>query len=241
MIGLVLAAGHGKRLAPITAELPKTLVPVLNDLTLLDFILENLAAVGVSRVVVVAGHAAQALRDRIPRLRTRYGLEVETLLNDRFDLNNAYSLWLAREVFAEGALLINGDTLHPRSVEQCLLAQRGPGLLLAVDQVRRLTEEAMKVQLSSRLVTRITKQIDPLLADGEYIGAALIEPCAAADLVAALEETWQRDGQAYYEDGFQALIDHGGKISTVDIGEVEWVEVDDHEDLGRAREIACRY
>ena len=40
--------------------------------------------------------------------------------------NNAYSLWLAREHFAEGVLLVNGDTVHPVSVEETLLAARGP-------------------------------------------------------------------------------------------------------------------
>jgi choline kinase len=39
--------------------------------------------------------------------------------------NNAYSLWLAREHFARGALLVNGDTVHPASVEKTLLAARG--------------------------------------------------------------------------------------------------------------------
>jgi len=68
----------------------------------------------------------------------------------------------------------------------------------------------------------------------------LIEPEAADALADALETTWRRDPQLYYEDGFQVHADRGGRIGIASIGAVEWVEVDDHDDLARAREVACR-
>jgi choline kinase len=90
------------------------------------------------------------------------------------------------------------------------------------------------------MLTRITKTMDPALAHGEYIGATLIAAEAAAPLAAALEVTWRRDPSLYYEDGFQEYADRGGAIGTAPIGEVEWVEVDNHDDLRRARQIAAR-
>ena len=89
-------------------------------------------------------------------------------------------------------------------------------------------------------LTRITKLMDPALAHGEYIGATLIGAPAAAPLAAALEVTWRRDPSLYYEDGFAELVGRGGMIEVAPIGEVEWVEVDNHDDLRRAREIAAR-
>jgi choline kinase len=155
--------------------------------------------------------------------------------------NNAYSLWTAREHFAEGVLLINGDTVHPPSVQETLLAARGPDILLALDDVKPLAEEEMKVHVSDAgRMTRINKAIDPVTAQGEYIGLALIEPAAADALADALEATFTRDPQLYYEDGFQEFSDRGGHVGTAPIGGVEWAEVDDHRDLERAREIACR-
>ena len=90
------------------------------------------------------------------------------------------------------------------------------------------------------LLTRITKQMDPAAAAGEYIGVTLIEPHAADALAAALQATFERDPQLYYEDGFQELADRGGRVRIAPIGVVDWVEVDDHADLARAREVACR-
>jgi choline kinase len=246
VIGLVLAAGAGRRLRPDTDHLPKTLLPVDGDTTILDIGLRNLAAAGLTDIVVVVGYAAAAIADRVPELERCYGVALELVHNDRAEeWNNAYSLWLAREHFGAGVLMVNGDTVHPASVERTLLAARKPDLaadlILAIDNVKKLADEEMKVVIDERgLLARITKQMDPAEAHGEYIGATLIEPRAAIALADALEATWRRDPGLYYEDGFQELADRGGAVALEPIGEVEWVEVDDHRDLRRAREIAGR-
>jgi choline kinase len=240
MKGLVLAAGPGRRLHPLTEALPKTLLPVSEGRTILDLALANLSSVGIDEVVVVTGFAAERVDERAQELEQRHGVRLELVYNDRAEeWNNAYSLWLAREAFEEGALLVNGDTVHPAGVEQTLVAERGPGVLLAVDSVKELGEEAMKVLLTETgALERISKEIEPASAAGEYIGVALIEPAAAGQLADALEATWRRDPSLYYEDGFQELADRGGDIRAVSIGAVDWVEVDDHLDLARARELA---
>ena len=243
MIGMVLAAGAGRRLHPDTDNLPKTLLPVDGDRTILDVALSNLAAVGLEDVVIVTGFAAGRIEERRNALAQRYGLRIETLFNPKAEeWNNAYSLWMAREHFAEGVLMVNGDTVHPASVEERVLAARGDDdLVIAVDDVKTLGEEEMKVHLSEEgQLDRIHKTLDPATAAGEYIGVTLIEPHAAEALADALQATWEKDPQQYYEDGFQELADRGGRILAAPIGDVEWVEVDNHDDLARAREIGCR-
>jgi choline kinase len=242
VIGMVLAAGAGRRLGDDTRDLPKTLLPVDGDRTILDVALANLKSAGLDRAVVVTGFAAERLDERKDELEERHGLEIELCFNPKAEeWNNAYSLWIARGYFAEGVLLVNGDTVHPASVEESLLAARGEDIVIAVDQEKELGKEEMKVHLTeSGLLDRIHKSLDPATAQGEYIGLTLIEPVAAERLADALEATWRRDPQLYYEDGFQEFADRGGRVATAAIGEVEWVEVDDHADLARAREVACR-
>ncbi len=243
MIGMVLAAGAGRRLRPDTDALPKALLPVDGQVTILDIALRNLAAVGLRDIVIVVGYAAGAVRDRAAALERAHGVRLTLVDNDRAEeWNNAYSLWLAREHFAGGALLVNGDTVHPVSVEKTLLGATGQaGIVIAVDDVKRLADEEMKVIIDpDGRLTRITKLMDPALAYGEYIGATLIGAPAAAALAAALEATWRRDPSLYYEDGYQELADRGAAIAVAPIGEVEWVEVDNHDDLRRARAIAAR-
>jgi choline kinase len=240
---MVLAAGAGRRLRPDTDGLPKALLPVCGPVTILDIALRNLAEVGLRDVVIVVGYARDAVRDQAGRLERTHGVRLTLVDNDRAEQwNNAYSLWLARDHFAEGALLVNGDTVHPVSVEKTLLsAPREAGITLAVDDVKPLAQEEMKVVIGpDGLLTQITKAMDPALAYGEYIGATLITAAAAAPLAEALEATWRRDPSLYYEDGYQELADRGGAIAVAPIGEVDWVEVDNHDDLRRAREIAPR-
>jgi choline kinase len=242
VIGLVLAAGAGTRLGRETAELPKTLLGVDGDRTILDVALGNFRHVGLERAVVVTGYAHDRLAERVPALERRHGLGIALVYNPRaLEWNNAYSLWCARDVLAEGVLLANGDTVHPASVEESLLEARGPELLIAVDDSKPLGEEEMKVHVTEDgYLDRINKALDPATAQGEYIGVTLIEPHAAGPLAGALEATFERDPQLYYEDGFQELADRGGRVATAPIGAVQWVEVDDHADLARAREVACR-
>src|ERR1700722_13384874 len=144
LIGMVLAAGAGRRLRPDTDALPKALLPVDGGVTILDIALRNLAAVGLRDIVIVVGYAADMVRGRVASLEREHGVRLTLVDNDRAEeWNNAYSLWLAREHFAAGALLVNGDTVHPVSIEKTLLTAAkagagagsgtGTGLILAVD------------------------------------------------------------------------------------------------------------
>ncbi|GAB2903971.1 phosphocholine cytidylyltransferase family protein [Streptomyces mayteni] len=251
MIGLVLAAGAGRRLRPYTDTLPKALVPVVEPTdggeprTVLDLTLANFAEVGLAEAAIVVGYRKEAVYERRAELESRYGVKLTLVENDKAEeWNNAYSLWCARDVIKEGVILANGDTVHPASVERTLLAARGQGqkILLALDTVKKLADEEMKVVADPVTgVRRITKLMEPAEATGEYIGVTLIEPEAAAELADALRTTFERDPQLYYEDGYQELVNRGFQVDTTPIGEVSWVEIDNHDDLAKGREIACRY
>lgn len=268
MIGMVLAAGTGRRLRPDTDGRPKALLPVDGETTILDIALRNLAAAGLTEVVIVVGYAAAMVADRVPAFERTYGVSIDLVHNERAEeWNNAYSLWLAREYFGRGVMLVNGDTVHPVSVEKTLLAASAatrPGvlrksgaltgtgngirpepllgrLIIAVDDIKSLAHEEMKVVLDADgMLLRITKVMDPAHAHGEYMGITLIEPAAAVALADSLETTWRRDPGLYYEDGFAEFCERGGVVLAAPIGAVDWVEVDDHVDLRRAREIASR-
>jgi choline kinase len=264
VIGMVLAAGTGRRLRPDTDGRPKALLPVAGETTILDIALRNLAAAGLSEVVIVVGYAAGMVADRVPALEKAHGVSIDLVYNQRAEeWNNAYSLWLAREYFGRGVMLVNGDTVHPVSVEKTLLAasagrtggagragragnctRREPLLgriIIAIDDIKALAEEEMKVVLDKDgMLMQIAKVLDPARANGEYMGVTLIEPAAAVALADSLETTWRRNPHLYYEDGFAEFSNRGGAVLAAPIGAVEWVEVDDHADLLRAREIAFR-
>lgn len=250
MIGLVLAAGAGRRLRPYTDTLPKALVPVgpegaEESITVLDLTLGNFAEVGLTEVAIVVGYRKEAVYERREALEAKYGVKITLIDNDKAEeWNNAYSLWCARDVLKQGVILANGDTVHPVSVEKTLLAARGNGqkIILALDTVKNLADEEMKVITDGdKGVQRITKLMDPSTATGEYIGVTLIEPEAAEALAEALKTTFERDPDLYYEDGYQQLVNDGFTIDVAPIGDIKWVEIDNHDDLAKGRTIACQY
>ena len=77
MIGMVLAAGAGRRLGEDTAELPKTLLTVDGERTILDVALGNFAAVGLEEAVIVTGFASERIDERLEALQERHGLLLE--------------------------------------------------------------------------------------------------------------------------------------------------------------------
>ncbi|MFB7784633.1 sugar phosphate nucleotidyltransferase [Streptomyces vinaceus] len=250
MIGLVLAAGAGRRLRPYTDTLPKALVPVgpegaEDSLTVLDLTLGNFAEVGLTEVAIVVGYRKEAVYERREALEAKYGVKITLIDNDKAEeWNNAYSLWCARDVLKRGVILANGDTVHPVSVERTLLDARGSGqkIILALDTVKSLADEEMKVVVDgAKGVQKITKLMEPSEATGEYIGVTLIEPEAAEALAEALKTTFERDPDLYYEDGYQQLVNDGFVVDVAPIGDVKWVEIDNHDDLAKGRTIACQY
>lgn len=250
MIGLVLAAGAGRRLRPYTETLPKALVPVVgegteNELSVLDLTLQNFAEIGLTEVGIIVGYRKEAVYERREALEQKYGVKITLIDNDKAEeWNNAYSLWCGRDAIKHSVILANGDTVHPVSVEKTLLAARGDGkkIILALDTVKSLADEEMKVVVGPEgSMTKITKLMDPAEATGEYIGVTLIEGEAADELADALKTVFETDPQQFYEHGYQELVNRGFRIDVAPIGDVKWVEIDNHDDLAKGREIACQY
>ena len=104
---IILAAGMGNRLGPLTDTLPKCLVPV-NGVPVLVNTLNHLADSGMSEVVIVVGYLKERIFERIgDRFR---GMKVTYVESKRYaTTNNIYSLWLAREHLTEDILLLDAD------------------------------------------------------------------------------------------------------------------------------------
>jgi len=116
---LLLAAGLGSRLGPLTEALPKCLVPV-SGVPILERLARALDAHGFERLVIVTGYKAATLRDY---LGERFGgIAIEYLVSPLFTTtNNIYSLWLARHLIDEPFLLVESDVVFDEQLLTPLL------------------------------------------------------------------------------------------------------------------------
>lgn len=108
MRALILAAGMGTRLRPLTNTIPKTMVPVLGEPMIVRQI-RFLREIGVDEITVVTGYRA----DRLAHLEDEYG--VRLIHNDKYEAcNNLYSMYLARDFLSE-MYVLEGDVFLTRN------------------------------------------------------------------------------------------------------------------------------
>lgn len=222
---IYLAAGRGSRLGELTAEIPKAFIPV-GDRPLVERSLEYLRAAGFDRVVVVTGHAAEAFDS----------LDVEQVFNDRWSTeNNITSLWQVREIVKEGCVIVNCDLLFEPELAQRLADTEGTAIL--VDDALAVDEESMKATEVDGRLDRLHKSLPLDTSVGEYIGLTRVDPSEGPLLATILEEfIAEGNVQVYYEDALEAL-GRERPVRLERIGGTKWVEIDDHDDLARARDV----
>ena len=120
---LLLAAGTGSRLRPLTNDIPKCLARV-NEAPILEHLVQCLHQYGFKRLVVVVGYLEQSIRDLLDEIAGN--ITVEYIVSPQYETtNNIYSLWLAREMIQEPFVLIESDLVFtPPLLEDMLLPDR---------------------------------------------------------------------------------------------------------------------
>ena len=171
MKAIILSAGQGKRLLPLTEHLPKCLLQVQGK-TILEWQLDTLLACGVTDVTVVVGYQAEQVE---AVLRDKYRkTAIHTLLNAEFSTtDNLVSCWLARAEMQEDFLLLNGDTLFEPAILRQLLKEAQAPVTVTVNQKNGYDSDDMKVSLAAGRLLRIGKDIPQAETDGESIGLLL--------------------------------------------------------------------
>jgi choline kinase len=234
---LILAAGVGSRLAPLTDDRPKVLVDVGGRSFLLRH-LDRLAAAGIPAkdVVIVGGYRI----DQIHKALAHAGHACTVIMNDQFAPWGNFNSVLVAEAALRGApfLQLDGDVIYDDRLLPRILAAPGEAVL-AVDVREELDDETMKVIVENGRVTAVDKRLDPKRCHGEYIGVTRLS-AGAGKLV--FEELAKLPGEnlshEYYEHAFHRLTGSGRlPFSIVDVHDCKPLEIDNKDDLDRAEAI----
>ncbi len=238
MIAVILAAGTGSRLRPLTCTTPKPLISV-GGVPLLKKTLGALMDNGIRKAVVVTGYLAEDITAFLRE--SPLPMSVDTLHNPLYATTaNTYSLWLtAPLVRGKAFVLLDGDILFASEVLTALLADaQQDGLVMR--RTAHLDTEEVKVELDPHhMVTRIGKDIPPERAAGESLGIEKFSPAGSEALFRALDG--RKDRHEFYEASFQQIIDEGVRMHAVDSGALPCMEIDTLEDLEAAHRLAAEY
>ncbi len=236
---IILSAGRGGRLLPLTERMPKCLLDLAGR-SLLAWQLAALAEAGVPDAVVVTGFGAELVEQEIAE-RAPAGLRVRTLFNPFFQIaDNLASCWLARAELSGPCLILNGDTLIEAEIARRLLAAPPAPVTVTIDRKPAYDEDDMKVATTGDRLTAIGKKLAAPDVTGESIGFLRFDAVGAARFVAELERVMRTPAgpHLWYLSAINELAGADVDVRVVSIAGLQWGELDFPEDLVRNREIA---
>ncbi|MCD7785688.1 MAG: phosphocholine cytidylyltransferase family protein [Oscillospiraceae bacterium] len=229
---LILAAGLGSRLAPITDNCPKSLVPV-NGKPILFKQIENLHENGITEITIISGYKAEilenAVHDKWPEINIICSADYATT-------NNMYSAYLGRTaVEGEAFLMMNADVFYDASVIKALLSSDASNAI--VTDIGRYLEESMKVIEESGRLVKISKAITQEEALGASIdvykfsaegGKAFFDKCREY-----IEEN--KELKMWSEVALNDILPSVEFKACPLVG--RWLEIDNHDDLAEAEKL----
>lgn len=237
MQAIILSAGRGSRLLPLTTDLPKCLLPV-GLTTVLGLQLDTLFKHGVEKVTVVTGFNSHLVKEEIASRQT--GPKIKTLYNPFFQVaDNLASCWMARGAMKKDFLLINGDTLFSPNVLRTVLDAPASPIAVTIDQKDQYDGDDMKVTLDGTALTAIGKTLTPRQTNGESIGMLRFMgegPKIFRDELKRLMKL--EDGtKSWFLSAIDGLAKSGAPIGTINIKGSTWAELDTPEDYEICREL----
>ncbi len=235
---VILAAGFGSRLRPLTDLRPKPLVEV-NGTPILHNALRNLEEVGVEEVTIVVGYRKDAIQYACGR---RFGrLEINYVESTVFDkTGSAYSLWLARETLLQGdCYLLEGDVFFEVDALRSLMMDEAANASAVAPFEPSMEGSAVVLSDNGYIAEVRMKQTAANLVEGApqlFKTMNLIRLCSAdlrSKIVPFLDELIGTGAvKAYTEELFANLIERRGlRMAAARCDDLRWYEIDSTEDL----------
>jgi choline kinase len=229
---LILAAGNGSRIAPVSRGVPKPLVP-LRGIPLLEHVMTSCQEAGITRFVIVVGYRADQIRSWFAQ-RSFEDISVTLIENLEYHKANGVSALAAKDELHNPFLLLMSDHIfEPKTAKA--LAQQPLGddeVILAVDHNVESVfdlDDATKVKCEADHIVDIGK--DLARYDALDTGMFLCSPALFHRL-----ESAKRDGNCSLSDGMRQLA-REQKLRAFDIGDAHWQDVDSPEALAHAESI----
>ena len=247
MIGVILSAGMGTRLMPLTKEIPKTMLEI-NGMTLLERMIRNCIDAGINKFIVIVGYNMEKVTELCPQIAEKYDIEIKAIENEKYDITNtSVSTYLASKFIEENDLddfvLINGDNVVDPKIISNIVASNNTGMI--IDNFKELNEESFKLiiddesfneerTIANGKINSIGKGLDIPSSTGEFIGVSKVVSDDVAEFNRILESLIEEDPQNYYDFAFKDL----SIIKTIDFvltNGLKWTEIDDHNDWEKAQ------
>ena len=231
MKAILISAGKGERLYPLTKNTPKSLLEVGNGLTLLETQLHSLSENNIKDIIIIVGYKAEQIEAKIKDYQGKFN--ITTVYNPFYDVsNNLLSVWMARHYMQDEFISINGDDIFAPEVVESLL-KSNHDITMVIDEKDEYDEDDMKVVHKDGLILEVSKKIDSKKANGESIGMIKFSNKGPEIYTSILDEMVRihDNRNVFYLKAIQKIIDKGFKVNYSMCKETDWSELDFHPDL----------
>lgn len=249
MIGIILSAGMGKRLRPLTDNIPKPLL-IINNMTLLERMIKNCVNVNINKFLIVVGYNKDKVIQFSKDLENKYDINIILIENERFDVTNtSVSTYLASNYIQENDiddfLLINGDNVVNPKLIMKIASRKNTSMI--IDNFKELNDESFKLIISNKRVSKnrsiacgfieeIGKEIDISHSTGEFIGISKVSKKDIGHFNDILLNLIKDNEQNYYDFAFKELSSIS-KIDFVLTNGLKWTEIDNQDDWKQANKL----
>jgi choline kinase len=234
MKAIVLAAGIGKRLQPLTNQLPKCLLKV-NGRPLVDYYFDAFSKCGVDEAVYVVGHKAEMIKKRLGN--SYLGVKVRFIRNPIYGASgSAYSVFLAKDEFTgEPFIISDSDMLFPSELLRVLIEAKHNNVMMVENDPTRFSEEPVWVLAENGIVSEATKRVvGKSKFVGECIGMFKFGDKAPEALLSGLRSHIKAHGvTSQYDDAYNDVYPYL-QVHPVLTQGLPWAEIDHPRDLERA-------
>jgi len=239
---VILGAGQGKRLLPLTAEVPKALLDI-GGRSLIERQIDAFAICGISEFVVVTGFGAARMEEALAHVAGEKRISIKTIFNPFHSVaDNLASCWMARHEMKGEFIQVNGDNLFKADLVKVLLEAPSAAVTVAISRKPAYDADDMKVMVDGERLTEIGKTLPSETVNAEAIGFYGFRAEGAKAYVETLEQA-MREPQGL-KQWFPAAVGMLAKrmaVRTVALDGIQWCEVDFPVDLQQARQLVSSW
>ena len=243
--GLILAAGQGIRLRPLTEHMPKCLIEI-HGKSIIQYQFEALNQVGIHNCIVVVGYMGEMVQSKFG---SKFGnVHINYITNDRFEsTNNIYSMWLACQNLDTDVLLLEGDLLFEPGLLGDLVSSPYQNVAV-VDKYNSSMNGTVILEhrgLSKSVVLKSQQS-----ADFDYRNALktvnIYTICHQTMVQQLLPLLNQYIDQKLTNEFYEAALSHLVHAGSMELwihrtGNRSWTEIDTEEDLLHAKKVFRYY
>ena len=235
MIAIILAAGRGERLRPLTDNLPKGLI-TLNSKSLLEYSLRGLVASGIKRAIIVVGYKRSEIESRLGS--TYAGMELLYVENKEYATSGSmFSLYTARDFIAEDIILLESDLVFEQEAIDDLVQSNKKNAILVAPCRGNGDEVFIRVDPAGHLIGLGKQIVNKGKALGELVGISKLSLQFFGELCDRAEIEFDQNGKGIsYEDTIMLTVKDGATaVDCIFLNNLLWTDIDTEEDFERAK------